>query len=480
VALLTYLSLCSVGAIALVPSLTGCSTDAEAAGPNLGTSLAAATRPPDVASPPAYDPTKSLAPMITAVGPAVVSVDATGVGGPTLGGRGHGTGSGFVIAANGLVVTNHHVVDGARAVQVRLSDGRSFPAEVLGSDPATDLALLQLSGATGLARVTLGESGDLKVGDWVVAVGNPMGLDHSASVGIVSGKGRGSLGLYPDSYIDFLQTDADIAPGSSGGPLFDLKGRVVGINTAVGAGNGPGFAIPIDQARRVIEQLRDRGEVARGWLGAASTPGPAGNAGATLGEVYADTPAQRAGLRPGDVVTHIEGEEIRNFNELRGRIATTPPGTKLGLTVVRDGSPREMTIDLVERPDKQALERLRVARGPAPTAPATPESAPPARGDHPLDFLFTPFADDGSAQGPPTSLGIGARASTDGLEVVRVSAGSVAESLGLEAGDVLLEINGQAITDPADVRTALAATGSKLRVAYRRDGTRHEVSIAGS
>ena len=482
--LATYLSAWGVGALALLPSMSGCSSEAEAAAPASAlASLAAHAADRSGATPIApasYDPTKSLAPMIAAVGPAVVSVEAKGV--RKAGGIGQGTGSGFVIASNGLVVTNHHVVDGAGQVQVRMDDGGVYPAEVLGTDPATDLALLQLSGASKLPRVTLGESAELSVGDWVVAVGNPMGLDHSASVGIISGKGRGSLGLYRDSYIDFLQTDADIAPGSSGGPLFDLQGHVVGINTAVGAGNGPGFAIPIDQAKRVIEQLRDRGEVSRGWLGAASTRGPDGSAGAKLGEVYADTPAHRAGLRAGDLITHIEGEQIHNFNELRGRIATTPPGTKLELTVVRDGEEIAVQVDLVERPHKDGLERLEVAKdAPRPLAPAP---APPGRSggrdkDHPLDFLFTPFDPSGDA-GPPTSLGIGARERSDGLEVVKVNPGSVAESLGLRPGDVVLQINGTSVTSATDVRSALAATTSHLSVAYRRDGARHEVTLEGS
>src|SRR5688572_7937280 len=317
-ALLAALAVCAVGG-ALAATMGGC-TD-EAAATQADTPYLEAEAEPVVD----YDPRKSLAPMLAAVGPSVVSVFADGVAAPPgvreSGRRAQGTGSGFVIHDSGLVVTNHHVVASASAVQVRMSDGRRFQAEVIGRDPATDLALLQLQDADDLPTVVLGTSAALSVGDWVVAVGNPMGLQHSATVGIVSGKGRGSLGLYEDSFIDFLQTDADIAPGSSGGPLFDLNGHVVGINTAVGGGSGPGFAIPIDQAKRVIEQLRRDGKVARGWLGAASETDDDTGEGARIGKVFADTPASRAGLQVGDVVVAIDGDPITSFHELRGRVA---------------------------------------------------------------------------------------------------------------------------------------------------------------
>jgi serine protease Do len=488
-ALVTYLSVCGLGAIALLPAVSGCGREAEAASPAdgpLAAAIATASAAPVLTAPAKYDPTQSLAPMIEAVGPAVVSI-YTDTLVSRRGAHRQGAGSGFVIDADGLVVTNHHVVDGASAIEVRFDDGQALTAQLLGSDPATDLALLKVEGRD-LPRVTLGASAELAVGDWVVAVGNPMGLDHSATVGIISGKGRGSLGLYSDSYLDFLQTDADIAPGSSGGPLFDLRGQVVGINTAVGPGNGPGFAIPIDQARRVVEQLRDSGRVARGWLGAASTSGHEGTDGAVIGEVYADTPAQRAGLRPGDLVTHVAGERIRNFNELRGRIATTAPGTSLEVTVQRDGATETLSVDLVERPDAGSLRGLETTPTPsvAPTPPPpgstpAPTPAPPAsreRGDHPLDFLFTPF-DPGEPGAAPT-LGIGARPTADGLQVVRVGEGSAAEALGLRAGDVIVQIDDTEIRGAADVRTALQAARGKLRVAYLRDGTRHEATLEGS
>ena len=237
-----YLSSLAAGALALAILPTGCSEDAEAAAPEEGDAeAAAAVAVPATADEPAatYDPRLSLAPMIKRVGPAVVSIHASG---RRFGA--HAGGSGFILDADGTVLTNHHVVRNAKELEVHLPDGRKFEAKLIGSDAHTDLAVLELEDANELPTAELGASDALEVGDWVVAIGSPMGLEHSASVGILSGRGRGSLGLYEDSYIDFLQTDADIAPGSSGGPLFDLHGRVVGITTAVGAGSRPGFAIP--------------------------------------------------------------------------------------------------------------------------------------------------------------------------------------------------------------------------------------------
>ena len=422
--------------------------------------------------------------MIKAVGPAVVAVDARGSASlPELFGGAEsmvqGLGSGFVIEADGLVVTNHHVIAEARSVQVRLSDGRSFEAKVVGSDPATDLALLRLPGAEGLPTVVLGESKTLEVGDWVVAMGNPMGLDHSATVGIVSGKGRGSLGLYRDSYIDFLQTDADIAPGSSGGPLFNLRGEVVGINTAVGASLQPGFAIPIDQAKNIVEQLRDGGEVVRGWLGAGNQPGHEGP-GAAIGSVYDGTPAARAGLRTGDVIEALDGEPIASFEELRARVGDRRPGEGVKLKVKRDGGTVELDATLEAKPETAALEGLRPSRGGGPG----PEPRPPVPFRLPFG-LGTPGAPEApSAPGAPEAapetgarLGVSARPTDGGLEVVEVREGSLAQTLGLRPGDVLREIDGKPLAVPSDVASALAGAGKGLEVRFQRDGATHVVTL---
>ncbi|MBC8070055.1 MAG: trypsin-like peptidase domain-containing protein [Deltaproteobacteria bacterium] len=343
-ALATVLALCGPGSVLAIIGAAGCDRDAAAASsdpaltpdPDTARALVAAldSAVPDpttgFATSPSYDPRLSLAPMIEKVGPSVVSIHVEGklaAARPVRGGMFgfgvpetptvQGAGSGFIYSADGLVVTNHHVVDGAERVTVRTNDGRELVAKVLGSDPLTDLALVKIEGAGGLPVATLGESSGARVGDWVVAIGSPMGLEHTASVGIVSAKGRGSLGLYRDSYLDFLQTDADIAPGSSGGPLFDLEGRVVGINTAVGAGAQPGFAIPIDQAKTILPQLLAHGKVVRGWLGAAGTTEPGKRDGARIGRVYEGTPAGDAGLREGDTITKVDGTAVVDFEDLR-------------------------------------------------------------------------------------------------------------------------------------------------------------------
>ncbi len=461
---------------------SGCSREAEAAPES---QVAAGASALALALDPAhYDPRQSLAPMIKAVGPAVVAVDARGSA-PRTGFFGggeeqavQGLGSGFLIEADGLVVTNHHVIADAQSVRVRMSDGRSFEARVVGSDPATDLAVLRLEDAKDLPVAVLGESSTLEVGDWVVAMGNPMGLDHSATVGIVSGKGRGSLGLYRDSYIDFLQTDADIAPGSSGGPLFNLRGEVIGINTAVGAGLRPGFAIPIDQAKRIVEQLRDGGEVVRGWLGAGNQPGASGR-GAAIGGVYEGTPAERAGLRPGDVVEALDGKELESFEDLRARVGDKRPGDVVRLRVRRDGSIVDLEVTLEAKPHTASLDALRPSRG-GPTPPPTP-TPPRVRGPLPFDLPFglrapeapaAPEAPEGGVR-----LGIGARATDGGVEVVEVREGSLAQTLGLRAGDVLRELGGKPLTHPSDVASALAGAGSHLELRFDREGATHVVTL---
>ncbi|MCR9163836.1 MAG: trypsin-like peptidase domain-containing protein [Nannocystaceae bacterium] len=442
---------------------SGCGAEAEASPSEPETAPQdAAQVQPDAANDDAdgalhYDPRKSLAPLVDSVGPSVVSIHASGRGRGFFSPGTEGSGSGFVYASDGIIVTNHHVVDGAERIQVRMHDGTGYDAEVLGSDAATDLAVLELEGARDLPALELGNSADLRVGDWVVAIGNPMGLDHSASVGILSGRGRGSLGLYADSYLDFLQTDADIAPGSSGGPLFDLRGAVVGITTAVGANSRPGFAIPASQAQPVIEQLRATGSVRRGWLGAASERGAQEGRGAVIGEVYAGTPAADAGLRPGDVVKRVDRTGIDDFDGLRGVIATLEPGHTVLLEVDRDGTSVELTAVLGDRPDSRTMRGLR----PAPQRPM-PRTTPT----------------------PPTGfgerLGIGARSHADGLEVATVEEGSLAEDLDLQVGDVLIELNGVSIRDPADVRDALGRSRGKVEVSLLRDGVKHNVTLERS
>jgi serine protease Do len=288
-------------------------------------------------------------------------------------------GTGFIIDPQGYVVTNEHVIHDADDVRVRLADEREFDADVVGRDPKLDIALLRLRGAKDLPAAPLGSSEQLRVGEYVLAVGNPFGLGHTVTLGIVSAKAR-AIGAGP--YDDFIQTDASINPGNSGGPLFNWRGEVVGINAAIRAGaNGIGFAIPVDAAKDVLPQLREKGHVERGRLGLAFQPmtsdlatglGVSGNKGALVSEVEPGGAAARAGLKPGDVVLAVNGTSIAHAEELPRRVAVHAPGTSIKLTVLRDKQPREITATLDAMPDDDV--------GPSgrPTRPTVPSSAQPA------------------------------------------------------------------------------------------------------
>ncbi|MCP3100651.1 trypsin-like peptidase domain-containing protein [Myxococcus sp. K15C18031901] len=276
-----------------------------------------------------------------------------------------GLGSGFIIDPRGLVLTNNHVVADATRIGVQLPDGREFSAKVLGTDPLTDVAVLQLQGdVKKLPVVRLGDSDALRVGDWVVAIGNPFGLASSVSLGIVSAKARD---IQVGPYDDFLQTDAAINPGNSGGPLFNLKGEVVGINTAIaGQGSGIGFAVPSNMVRELLPQLEKKGAVTRGWLGLVvqdSSPDlgralktPSGE-GAVVAQVNEDTPAAEAGLRQDDVIVAADGKPITTGRALTRTVAQKAPGTELKLTVYRDGKKREVKVKLGTRPDLEGVSK---------------------------------------------------------------------------------------------------------------------------
>lgn len=471
-----YLALCGAGSAALLSPVTGCSREAEAgqvaeeeaeeeALPEQASAVVEiASKTGEAREGSAYNPHQSLAPMIEQVGPAVVSIRSTRGRGKGLFGAArieNGTGSGFILSEDGTVITNHHVVNGASKLDVHLPDGRRFEAELRGSDPATDLAVLELVDADELPVATLGDSAKVRVGDWLVAIGSPLGLEHSATAGILSARGRGSLGLYRDSFIDFLQTDADIAPGSSGGPLFDLQGRVVGITTAVGGQGGPGFAIPINQAKKIIPVLKDGGTVERGWLGAGSDPDADPAAGAVIGEVFRDTPADEAGLRTGDIVKKADAETIRNFNDLRAIIGTLTPGHTVLLEVERDSKIVELSAVLEGRPSAAALEKL----SPAKRGASKPKIE--RRKERRRDAL-------------PARLGIRARTSDDGLEVVSIEPGSLASDLQLEPGDVIKSMDGKTIRNPDDVSDVLGGGGDKISLQFLRSGVTHRVTLERS
>jgi serine protease Do len=270
-------------------------------------------------------------------------------------------GSGVLMDRSGLVLTNNHVVEGARMIMVRLADERELEAQVVGRDPRTDLALLRLRERGEFPAATLGDSDVLRVGEWVVAIGNPFGLEQTVTAGIVSAKGR-VIGAGP--YDDFIQTDASINPGNSGGPLFNTQGEVVGITTAIfsqsGGSVGIGFAIPINLAREVVEQLKARGRVVRGWLGAGIAPvtpelarklGLKGGEGALIAEVVPNGPAGRGGVRVGDVVLALDGQRIRRADELPRLIAKARPGAQADLQINREGKAQSTRVTLGELPE---------------------------------------------------------------------------------------------------------------------------------
>ncbi|HEY0136824.1 MAG TPA: trypsin-like peptidase domain-containing protein [Nannocystis sp.] len=423
-----------------------------------------------------YEARRSLAPLIKEIGATVVNVRVAGKMRPAIDLDGidprmlpfldmgpqqkQGMGSGVILSSDGLVVTNHHVVDDAEKLEVKLADGRMFNAKVLGSDPLTDIALIQLEGAKGLKAATLGSSATMSVGDWVLAIGSPMGLEQTATTGIVSAKGRGSLGLYANSYIDFLQTDAAIAPGSSGGPLFNMNGEVIGINTAVGAmGRGPGFAVPIDQAKQVLPQLKHSGKVVRGWLGISGRDiepavGRTPETGAVIGAVVPGTPAAKAGLQNGDRIVGVDGHDIASFGDLRGRIAEMKPGSEAALRVVRKDRPLTLKATVGKLPGDDELRKMsqRDERG----------------GKGGKGELFP----DGQPR-----LGVEVEPGADGLQVRSVRAGSLADELGLRPGDQLQTINGEAIRSTADVAAALGKDSGRVEVKVKRGSASHSAVI---
>jgi serine protease Do len=272
-----------------------------------------------------------------------------------------GEGSGFVISADGLMLTNHHVIDDADRITVVFGDGEEVAARVLGSDASMDIALLQLPADRSWDHLELGDSDATQVGDWVLAMGNPLGLGNTVTAGIISGKGR-VLGHDIFGNEDFLQTDAAINPGNSGGPLVTLDGKVVGMNTAIIAGaNTVGFSVPANLITSVMDELRTEGHIARGFLGVNSQPltpelaellGVDAEDGALVSSVFPDTPAAKAGLERGDVVVEVDGQEIDDQTELVAAIGNKRPGEKVELRVVRAKGPKNLSVTLAERPGR--------------------------------------------------------------------------------------------------------------------------------
>ena len=361
------------------------------------------------------------------------------------------TGSGFIINANGYILTNNHVIDGATQVTVKLSDGRELPGKVLGRDPKTDIALLKIE-ASGLRVIPLGDSSASQVGEPVMAIGNPFGLEQTVTTGIVSATGR-SIGAGP--YDDFIQTDASINPGNSGGPLINARGQAIGINTAIfsqsGGSVGIGFAIPVSLAKSVVTQLAESGKVTRGWLGVAIQPvtpdlaksfGRADNSGALVSAVTDGSPADKAGLKAGDIITEYDGRKLERAGDLPRAVAGTPVGHKVQVSVVRDGKPLTLTAGIGTLESKEARE-TEGGEHAKPTLGLAVQPLTPALAQH---------------------LGVKA---TQGLIVQGVEDGSPAADAGFERGDVIVEVDKKPVKSVADLRERVDKHGKGKPMLFR-------------
>jgi serine protease Do len=380
-------------------------------------------------------------------------------GAPGDGDLARSLGSGFIVSADGYVLTNHHVVDGADEVIVRTNDRREFVATVVGSDKRSDTALLKVD-ATGLPTVKLGSSKDLKVGEWVLAIGSPFGFDHSASAGIISALGRS---LPSENYVPFIQTDVAINPGNSGGPLFNLAGEVVGVNSQIysrtGGFMGLSFAIPIDVAMDAVEQLKAKGRVTRGWLGVliqdvtrdlAETFGMKQPAGALVAQVLPDSPAEKAGLEPGDVILRYNGAEVTSSGTLPQLVGATRVGQSAQVQVLRKGQPRDLTLVIGELPEEDAIAKKAGQREPAMA--------------NRLGLVLRDLSPEVREQvGVPKG----------GVLVEEVKPGP-AQQVGIRAGDVILMLDNQPVSDIRHFKGMVEALvpGRSVAVLVQRGGGR--------
>jgi serine protease Do len=365
-------------------------------------------------------------------------------------------GSGFLIDKEGYIVTNNHVIDQADQIKVRLYDEKEYQATVVGRDPKTDLALIKIEGAKDLQPLHLGNSDTLKVGTWVVAIGSPFGLEQTVTQGIVSAKKR-VIGAGP--YDDFIQTDASINPGNSGGPLLDLQGRVVGINTAiVASGQGIGFAIPIDMAKVIVAQLKDKGEVTRGWLGVGIqdlTPelaeyyGIENRRGILVTQVFEGDPADKAGLKKNDIIVALNGQAVSTGRELSAVIANTEVGEKTRITLIRGNKEMTLTATVAKRDDKETR------------AGAEQKDS---------DALGLQVAN----LSPERAQQFGLDKDENGVLVVDVESGSRADKSGVRVGDVIKGINRKKVDNLKDYQSLMASADKKkalhMLISRRNEG----------
>jgi serine protease Do len=378
--------------------------------------------------------------------------------------RQQGAGSGFIISPDGLILTNHHVVGDVDRVTVKLADGREFKAKTVGADPPSDIAVIKIE-AQGLPVLPLGNSDALEVGDWVIAAGSPFGLTQTITVGVVSAKGRSRLGI--TDFEDFIQTDAAINPGNSGGPLINLHGEVIGVNTAIasrsGGYMGVGFAIPINMAKAVEQQLVSGGKVVRGYLGVriqdltrtlAESLNITSAEGVLVADVSSGSPAAKAGLRHGDVIMSLNGQTVQDPGQLRNIVAMTAPGTRITMQVLRDNKQREVTAELGELPREQ-------------TARADEEPiVAPAR----LGFNVQNVTPELARQ-----LG---QDSPEGVVITQVDPNSAAYQAGVRRGMVIREVNQQEVSDTQAFRQAIEQSEQSKRVLLLVQGQQAALYIA--
>jgi serine protease Do len=371
-----------------------------------------------------------------------------------------GAGSGFLISADGYILTNNHVVADADEVEVTLADERSFTAKVIGRDPRTDIALVKVDADVPFPVVALGSSQALRVGDRVVAIGNPFGMSQTVTTGIVSAKGR-VIGAGP--YDDFIQTDASINPGNSGGPLFDLQGQVIGINTAINRyGQGIAYAVPIDMVKAVVDDLRTDGKVQRGWMGVSLADFDASVArglgvpesvtsGVLVDAVYADMPAAKAGLRAGDLLVEIDDQAVADSKALVRAVGNRKPGEVMTLGVIRGGKEKELKVTLGERPEEDSIG-------------ATSSGDPRQRSGR-----------SGEEAGP-AALGLRLQVQGGQVLVAEVDRNGLAAGR-LQPGDVVVEINQTPIASTKDANSALSGGGEVALFVIDRQGAQVLVPV---